>query len=464
MIRQYFILLYLCVQITMLYTAAFTITQAGLYELGEDIIFSPNISNDSIITISANDVMLDLGGHYITQGNFLNNTHGITILPGFSNIFIKNGRIQNVTGKGIIISQACSNITIESVVTFSCDSRAIDCNGNVSPNQINNISVSNCNAINCCIPAIGDFVISLSYCTNCVINDCRINNNGGAHTLTALRVNNTNASVFDSISTSSNVGTITNGIEIVDTVSCVFSSCITQLNNSTTGGCIGVRLAGTTSDNSFIRCGSLYNLAATGNCFGFNLIANTRQNTFQECFSLNNQGSGNNILVAGFYFQGTFVAGSATVINNNFIRCIANYNTASGTASDCIGWLVDIGDRNLLENCSGSYNTSANQVAGIRFNSSVGTNINWQIKDCLFMRNRSTNSGNENNFSYGTRIQVGSNNLFTRNIAFSNGDTAPIAGNQCDGIPGGSVTTPLAPATSNLNGITIPWTNLALAS
>jgi hypothetical protein len=89
---------------------------------------------------------------------------------------------------------------------------------------------------------------------------------------------------------------------------------------------------------------------------------------------------------------------------------------------------------------------------------STGLSLNgsfWNIIDCQFVRNFGNSSAN----SFGVNIVAGTNNLLTRTISFNNGFTV---GNQLLGVP--SVTTPIAPATSNLAAAQGPWTNMAITS
>jgi hypothetical protein len=263
-------------------------------------------------------------------------------------------------------------------------------------------------------------------------------------------------------------------MDIVNTSSSSFAQCAIKLSKATQlkGDCSGIQLSTNSAANIFTKCHSLYNTSNSGNCYGFNILTGCAQNTFNLCFALNNIClSGNNLTVAGFNILGSCQDDDSNgedeinpVQMNRFFKCIANYNVSLGPSNNCNGLLANISSNNYWNDCITSYNVSQNQATGIRFTSNASTNNNWLINNFLAVNNRSTNVGNENNFSRGTWIQVGSNNLFTKGIAFNNGGSAPLPANQCAGIETNSVTTPAAPATSNLNGITAPWANLAIAS
>ncbi len=78
-----------------------TINVPGSYTL------AANVVNDQI-TISANNVTLDLSGHTITGASY-----GIIIDSGLDNVTIKNGSIRSVSADGIIVNNGCSQITIQ---------------------------------------------------------------------------------------------------------------------------------------------------------------------------------------------------------------------------------------------------------------------------------------------------------------------------------------------------------------
>ncbi len=79
---------------TMITSAPYTITTAGYYQLGADLFYSGNGStNDAIITIAANNVTLDFGGHLISGSqSAATQLYGV-YANEHSDLTIKNGTI-----------------------------------------------------------------------------------------------------------------------------------------------------------------------------------------------------------------------------------------------------------------------------------------------------------------------------------------------------------------------------------
>ena len=108
-----------------------TISKPGLYQLGENVTYSPTVPNDIIFQITASDVEFDLGDRFIAQDGASVQTGliAIQVASGLSNVVIKsstNGSIQNIRGTGIQVLSNCSRIMIDNITTFSCEDRGID--------------------------------------------------------------------------------------------------------------------------------------------------------------------------------------------------------------------------------------------------------------------------------------------------------------------------------------------------
>ncbi|MBI2774409.1 hypothetical protein HYX58_00155 [Candidatus Dependentiae bacterium] len=110
-----FVLLFCLFSSRLLYSTDLLINQPGKYKLGDSIISVPNITGDTIITISSSNVLFDFGGYTLSQGNSVGNCTGIIINPNLSDIIIQNGCLQNITGTGILINQGCSKIKINNI-------------------------------------------------------------------------------------------------------------------------------------------------------------------------------------------------------------------------------------------------------------------------------------------------------------------------------------------------------------
>lgn len=143
----------------------FDINIAGYYFLTENLGFYPTgytsgnaITNNTSIYISVDNVVLDLNNKTITHkstraGHPSLETGGvsaITIAPHVKNITIKNGKINFVTGNGILISKGCSNISILNIKVMDCPDSGIKCVGDSDENdKIRNLTISSCTTTDC---------------------------------------------------------------------------------------------------------------------------------------------------------------------------------------------------------------------------------------------------------------------------------------------------------------------------
>lgn len=76
------------------------ITEPGTYTFMDNVEFKPSHSMAAIM-IKSNDVVLDLDGYGLSQGNLVSGCDGIKICNGFSHILITNGSISKFTQYGI---------------------------------------------------------------------------------------------------------------------------------------------------------------------------------------------------------------------------------------------------------------------------------------------------------------------------------------------------------------------------
>jgi len=96
-------------------TVGFAITEAGVYTVCENIIFSPGSTNLAAITISSSDVTLNMNSRTISQGNATAGTYGIEIAASSSNVSINDGAIRNTIGDGIIVGISSTSIAISDI-------------------------------------------------------------------------------------------------------------------------------------------------------------------------------------------------------------------------------------------------------------------------------------------------------------------------------------------------------------
>ena len=115
----------------------------GVYAYGSGIIADPTQPNDSIITIAASNIILDLGDQAFEQYslNTVPNFDGIIIQSGASNVTIRNGTIQKLTGRGIVIEDGCSEVRFENITISDCTNYGIAALGE---SGISEVGIYNC--------------------------------------------------------------------------------------------------------------------------------------------------------------------------------------------------------------------------------------------------------------------------------------------------------------------------------
>jgi hypothetical protein len=451
--KHFIVIIFALGIISQLYAPSQQITVPGSYLYGEDVTYSPVATNDSIIQISTNNVTFDLGGRIFTQGNLIAGLNGIIVDPNLTNIIIRNGYIQNITGTGIGIGQGCSRITIDNIVTFSCDLRGMNLGG-ATGTPITDSEVKNCSLLSCCQGATGDFGLRLFQCSRVKVTNCNINNNGlSSHALSSVRVNTCLQCDFQGVNVLSNIGTAVVGFDIVTSSTCLFGNCLVRNNTALGAGLTMTAFAinGTgNAFNVFNNCMSFENAAPAANpsqCFSFDLSNNSFANLFIACKAIGNTAAA----VNGFN-----LTGPTNVINNSFIDCIAQRNNATGASagSAAAGFAINnTADFGMILRCVSSFNTSTNDSAyGLLFQGGTGGS-NWSIRESEFVRN----IGSGNATSFGINIIAGTTNMFSKNTAFNNGTTQ---GNQMSGVP---VSTVFNRNTTNLNNNGAgsgPWGNV----
>jgi hypothetical protein len=430
-----------------LFAPDLTISQPGIYQLGDNIVSSP-ISADSIISIQSSNVVLDLGQRIISQENLISSVTGISINSNLSNITIKNGTIRNISATGIVVSNGCSQITIENVVLENCAGRGIDFRGTLN-SGIQDCLIRGCSLLKNCAVSPSDVVISLSLCSRVTIENSILNNNGSStRSLSVIELEECSACECNNISINGNSGSTLIGIELNSTGSCIFNGCTIRKNFALTTTLTGIALNNTSrasnSLNVFENC-SIAENSATTTCVGYLLLDRAQQNILNQCSAIGNIGSSAAI---GFQFQRI---SSGLITENSLIECLASNNFSTREAA---GYYINGSSFCSLIRCIAAFNTATTGIcSGLTFIGSGGSN--WAIVDCQFFRNFGNSTAN----SFGIRRAVGSNNLFTRSIAFNNNTTQ---GNQLNGVA--SVATIASPQTSNLNGVAGPWTNIPVAT
>lgn len=151
-------------------------SDSGYFEFGTGSIINATDPNDSVITISASNMVLDLNGHTFGQdpASTVTGFNIIRILPNVSNIIIRNGKLTNCTGAGILIGDGCRQIRIENMPEISgCQAGGIVLDGIFTGSWVAGVFIKQCTIASCTGaqggPAVG---ISINATQGCVVDDC----------------------------------------------------------------------------------------------------------------------------------------------------------------------------------------------------------------------------------------------------------------------------------------------------
>lgn len=452
------------------FAPAFTITTPGIYELGENITFSPG-GADSIISILVSNVTLDLGGRIIQQGNATAGVDGIALAPGLSNVTIRNGTIRNVTNRGIFVDSngaSSSQIVISDIVFNTCQSRGIsfeDAGGN---NFANDCVIKNCRLINCTSSGVsGDFVINCERCNRFVIKNIFMSGQGTSAPFTGLaragiRLNRvvtssvenivitafaTNNTPFTGVSLelSSQVLVLKNIlITDINTLSSAYTGI--SFNGSTAPqsvftGIVGSNaLAGTTASHI------TSNGTAISNCLFLDCMAEgITANGVVSVFDIGSGSDGNTFIncVAKFCTSSTTTCTGfnlSSVTTSSLIKCSAQRCNAGGSAN-CHGFLLTSCTRCQLIGCSGLGNTTNVGGTGTAFGLRLDTSTSCSLAGCIANNQFGPgaqgiaiigdtsctidNCSSDKNIatisaSIGFNLSGGSGNAFLRNVALIN--------------------------------------------
>lgn len=412
---------------------AMVIDLPGEVQLGGNLIDT----GVDLITITTNNVILDLGEHAIAGG-----INGIKINEGLSNIIIRNGAISNVTNAGISIDQNCSSITLQKLKLKNCITRGIEILGTSTINAVTELTIEGLRIESCALSPLSDSVVFMSYVTNLMLLSIQLVNNGNAlANISLLKFNECTDCLAQVIFALTNHGNSMNGAEYTNPVNCVIRDSIIANNVAMTGDLIGVKLMGTSIGNAF-RHLAIFNNTAGGQSCGLDLGDNSVSTIVSDCQIVE--------LTGGSSF-GYAVHGSNSV-KNVIGRSSALNLEATDTNGISAGFYIDGANAGTIAECVSSYNFApAGTAYGIFFNTTNG-GANWNINENKIVRNQGSNDSN----SFGIYASSGTNNLFIKNFAYDNGLTA---GNQMLGVPFGSVS---QLNTNNINNAPSAWSNIVI--
>lgn len=514
---RYKIYLSLLIVVSKCYAPELTITEPGLYKLGQGIDYASGIG-DTIISIQSSDVVLDLGGRTITQIGS-NSADGITIGSGFDRITIQNGTISNVANRGIFVNTGTSseNIKILNITFDTCKQRGISFEG---AQGSSNCTIKECVFINC----DGLSAINFSNTSNTLeISDITLSQRIGSASLTSYSLltftvltagliqnitlsdvtyagfticSGTNATgiAFKNILAQNITSTAAfTGININTIDGCIVSDMICQ-RSSSSGAFTGINCSSTCTGSLFNNC--RYEAISSGGIYsGINLAAIL----IQRCSfigyvsqSITSSSSASHISITGTSTQNLFIgciaqaiaaAAASTTFNITsattalLIDCIAQ--ACSTSVGNFTAFNFNNGTSIQLIRCysiENSASAASAVIIGFNFNAAAS---GCSLRDCIASLNLATgatsvaigfsiNNSNdfilEGNSAYrnnGTSSSTGftrgaATNAFIKNIAVRNGT---VAANQFSGFAGTQANTV---ALASVNSITQPFTNAGL--
>lgn len=281
------------------------IDQPGIYLYGSDITANPTDANDAIITVSANQVVIDLQNHVFQQDptNQIASLIGIKIMPGVNRVTIQNGNIKNLTGTAIEIGDGCTGIQLRNLQLTGCNSAGVNFLGTIT--GISFIQISDCIILTCSgsngSPAYGmragkltqcllenniftgnDAVLSssgygcyISSSTGLNFNNNLVSGNGGFEIGVGLYLEHCdNAFIRNSIfnanmSRSSSSAAYAAGLEMINCHECQVLGCEFVKNVNPFVQAYGCKVVGG-YDNTFGNCRAQVNTGGTYAC-GFDL-------------------------------------------------------------------------------------------------------------------------------------------------------------------------------------------------
>ena len=374
----------------------YTITAPGTYYLASNLSFVPNSTSDTMLVISSNNVILDLGSKSMSSDKSSAGTVAISISASKSNIHIFNGNIDGMTGVGVKINSGCRNIHVANMSIHNCDE------GGVSVASSDHVYLSNCVVNNCNGSSSTTEAAALRltsskhvYATNCEFS----NNTGTSKAGVGALLSGCTGCHFVGCFANHNVGTIAYGFRLTSSCKdCLFENCNAASQTASAGIASGFSLA-SSSAIRFNNCASSNNSATSGACYGFNADSTSLSNTLNKCEAMSNagntgvhafalQGNGNHLEhcranhnsasgsdVIGFYLDGT--GASSTARGNVLKHCVANHNSSS--AGNASGFLISSGRSNRLVECTATSNTtSAQNKYAAGFDSTAGTNNSFE--------------------------------------------------------------------------------------
>jgi len=410
----------------------YTISTGGRYLLKDSVAFSP-ASGIPAISITGDNIILDLGGQTVSQGNSQADSIGVNIATTVNNVIVKNGQIKGFTGESIKIGTSCTNITIDNMHIDSGIDTGISFVGS-SGSEIIGCTVKNCvisNNTGAGEASTDAYGIKIANADGILIEDTDIigmrtssaaNDSYGCYITTATNI------VLRNVHSGSH-----NGAEC-----CAFYATSTvglQMYNCEASGCSSYKTSGTGVVGYFIgssqgcildECVSVGHKAVFSS-YGVYLTSSTGV-VVQNCKALGHSivGSTANSRCSGFY--------SDRGVGNVWDGCEAAGNMgASATTSIVTGFMLNLGEyQATFNNCIARGNgdiTSTAKAYGfwMRHDGSFARGVrNSHIKGCSAISNCSVTSNSAIGFY--DDLTPNTKNLFIDNYAYGNSVTEGLTG------------------------------------
>lgn len=377
----------------------FTIETAGTYVLTENI--ASALTSNQIISISTDNVTLDLNGYTITgQSNF--NMNGIEVISGKKNIVIKNGTIYSIGNSGIKVNSSVQNLKISNILFNTCNGNNASQAGGIalvggSGTEIDHCTIDNCITFSI-VPqtndAYGIYAKNTRYLT---IKNCKaesVRNIGKNRDAIAYYIENSEyPSIINSNAYLTEGGDIGAGIYLL---TCTGA----QVSNCTVEGSLAVDIA---KDGT------------PGKGYGF-YFNDTNNALINECTSTNNGGG---IAGNGFYI--------ISCRNNRFLNCIAkgNHGTNASGLEYCTGFETardTTTPKGITQGCIFKNCSAIGQYTGLTTKGAAGFLLGDQTKFCMIEHCLAMGNNGQGGTVYGIFLN-GDNlklNIIKNNCVFSN--------------------------------------------
>lgn len=460
-------------------SGTYMITASGNYFLAEDIVSDfAGGPLTGIIQIASSNISLDMCGRKII-GEVENSTSGILVEPGFSNIRIRNGTIQEVGLAGIVIRNGVCDFLLEHItVTNAAFGFELNDLGFMEVDFVSNGLIKECQAINCSFVntksfkgRISELLIEPRYrfgagvptrfvlipsgglamrrCTSITVHNSNFSENTGISTSVVMSVDVFGTQMIDCTNCLFSLCTMNNnwgqqsgrGLSMFNCMDNTFESCVFNGNRNTSdmffvGGGFGVSMS-ECMNNVFRNCQAAENIGIFA-AAGFS-SASGGKNTFINCVASGNNGPG-----GGFFLD--------TEAGSNIKECQSLANTATiVSGNDCAGFVAQLGRNNLMERCQAIGNVADDVGAGYILGSEAGSSIincvcqesasiaataygilldvtNTTTCIACFVKNNSvmTTTGLVASFGYRDEGSPNSSSLFTGNFGFNNDDNFSV--------------------------------------